>query len=193
MKRKLKIVMVILLAVAILVPSALVFASETQMFIFSKDLRVEKFSANDDSYSTNVFDSEVRVADIYVRLEHPLPSSLHIPMLVSIWHAEDTELDSLTLKFSSERPAGISLFMEAPEGLWPETQFHQDENDMGVVFAVKDLGFYGTGTVTLNFILVSYWQNTNLGFRVDFSMHKKTFLQLTSLKADAYLYTSLPS
>jgi hypothetical protein len=80
--------------------------------------------------------------------------------------------------------------MEATSYIWPETTFCRDGR--GVILAVKDLGWYGTGTVTLNFILIPNQHSQNLGRMIDFSMYKNTFMQLTSFKVHAHLYASIP-
>jgi hypothetical protein len=88
------------------------------------------------------------------------------------------------------------MYLEAPQSSWPETQFRHTDDSRGVVYSVGDLGFFGTGTLTLNFMLAQFSQPTNsednLQFMVEFSMHKKEFLQLTSLKAYATLNIPIP-
>lgn len=196
MSRKLKIILVFLLAIMVLVPTIIVLASETQRFVFSKSLHVEEFVVDGNSYYTNVTDSGIRIAGIYIRVEHPPPNSLYIPILVSIWHAEDTELDQIALKFSMY-PDHIAMFLEAPQSSWPKAQFRKTDDGKGVVYSVEDLGFFGTGTVTMNFVMTQFSHSissqNNLQFTVEFSMHRKTFLQLTSLKAYATLDIPIPS
>jgi hypothetical protein len=191
LKQGFKIALVALLTAVIVVPLALVYISETQGFIFSKTLQISDFIVSGESYMANVSDSKDLVADVYVRLEHPAPNSFQRPMLVSVAHSEDTELDSITLRFSAE-PHVISVFAEAPS-MPLLSKFGRDGDGLGVTFASKDLGFYGTGTVPLSFVLVSDRQGTELRLTLDFSMHRKTFLQLTSLTAHAYLSMPIPS
>lgn len=196
MNRKLKIVLIFSLTIAVLVPIILIYTSETERFVFSKSLHVEEFVVDGDARYADVTDSGVRIAGIYIRVEQPPLNSLYIPILVSIWHAEDTELDSLTLRFSMS-PNIITLYLEAPQSAWPETQFRQTDDAKGIIYSVEDLGFYGTGSVTLHFIMIQFSMSMNLQnslqFTVEFSMHKKTFLQLTSLKAYTTTYIPIPS
>jgi len=197
MRRKFKITLVVLILVAISMPSILLYASGTERFIFSQSLHVEEFTyIEPDSYVANITDSGARTANVYVRLEHPPPNSTHIPILVSVWHAEDTEIDSISLKFSTY-PNYAALYLEAPQSAWPEAEFHQFDGAQGVMYSVKDLGFFGEGTVTLKFMLVQFSQyiylQNDLQFTADFSMHKKTFLQLTSLKAQAAVSIPIPN
>jgi hypothetical protein len=94
------------------------------------------------------------------------------------------------LRFSTQPLHVLTIYIEASSYVWSAAQFNRDNWD--VVFSVGDLGWYGTGTVTLDFILDSHEQGANLRFTVDLGMHKHAFLQLTSLKAQAYLDTPIP-
>jgi hypothetical protein len=190
MIRRFKIAIVIVLAIAILVPSILLVASEMQTFIFSKDLHVEDFVADVDFYIANITDSGVPVSHIYFRVEHATPNSASHAVRFSIWHTENTELDSMTLRFSNP-PYVISLYLEASSYIWPDTQFNLDNGQ--AILSVKNLGWYGTGTITLDFMLLSYEHAGNLEFTADLAMHQNAFLQLTSLKAHAYLSAPIPS
>jgi len=67
---------------------------------------------SDDSYATDILDGGVRVANIHIRAEHPAPQALDVPVLVSIWHSEETELDSLFLRFSGTDY--IQVYLEVP-------------------------------------------------------------------------------
>lgn len=195
MNKKFRIVLVLFAAIVTLALMTLVLASETQNFVFSKNLHVGDFVAEDDSHYANVTDGEVRIVGIYVRVEHPPPDSPYIPILVSIWHTEDTELDSMVLTFSTY-PNHMTLYLEAPQSSWPENQFRQTDHTQGIIYSVQDLGLYGTGTVTLNFRMVQFSHDSsenNLHFTVEFSMHQKTFLQLTSLRAYAAVYIPVPN
>jgi hypothetical protein len=190
-KRGFKIALVALLTTILAVPLALLYVSEIQGFIFFKSLQVSDFIVSGESYMANVSDSEDVAADIYVRLEHPAPNSFQRPMLVSIAHSEDTELDSITFRFSAE-PYVISVYVETLS-VPLLSKFGRDGAGLGVTFSTGDLGFYGTGTVPFSFILVSDRQGTELRFTMEFSMHRKTFLQLTSLKVHTYLSMPIPS
>ena len=110
---KLKIALAILLAIAVATPTLLVWASETQRFVLSKELHVTDFVPRDvDAYIAYVNDSRVEVAHIYVRVEHSMPNSHRVPVLFSIRHTEDTELDSLVLRFSTDQYV-TSVYTEA--------------------------------------------------------------------------------
>jgi hypothetical protein len=191
LRLRFKIVIVVLLGIAILIPSILVYASETNTYFFSRDLQVTDFVFNGDSYIANVSDSGVLVAGLDFRIEHSVANLTSHRIQFSIWHTDSgsSQLDSMTLRFSTE-PYVITLYLAASSYDWPGARFTRDNLD--VVYSVPNIGGYGLGTVTLDFILDSYGQAPNLGFTADFSMHMDAFLQLTSLKANAHLYTPIP-
>lgn len=191
MIRKLKIIIFASLAIVISVFSILVFASETQTFLLSKDLHVGEFIHQVDEYKANVTDDGVPVAHIYFLIENSSNNFAGHYVLFEIWHTEDTELDSITLRFSIE-PYGVTLYMKASTYVWSSGTQLSDDGNGGTIFSVKDMGWYGTGTVDLNFILSSRSPANNLGFTMDFAMHKKTFLQLTSLKAHGDFNIQIP-
>lgn len=189
MRVRFKIVIVVLLGIAILIPSILVYASETNTYFFSRDLQVTDFAFNDGSYMANVSDSGVLVAGLVFRIERSVANLTSHRIQFSIWHTDSSRLDSMTLRFSTE-PYVINLYLAASSYDWPGARFTRD--NLGIVYSVPNIGWYGLGTVTLDFILDSYEQAPNLGFTADFSMHTNAFLQLTSLKANAHLYTPIP-
>lgn len=191
MKRGIKIMLVALLILIIAVPSILIWSSVTQTFLFSSDLPITDFvrSGFGDAYAANGTDSGRDIAHVYVRIENAQPNSNRMPILFSIWHTQDTELDSLSLRFSTE-PYVTSLFLEASTYDWPGLEFHQDGLD--IVFSAKDLGWYGEGTITLNFILDPDPHSNALSLTTDFSMHYYGFMPLTALRAHSFLNTQLP-
>jgi hypothetical protein len=188
LRLKFKILIVVLLGIAILIPSILIYASETNTYFFSKDLQVTDFIFNGDSYIANVSDSGVLVAGLAFRIEHSVANLTSHRIQFSIWHTDSSHLDSMTLRFSTE-PYVINLYLAASSYDWPVARFTRD---VDVIYSVPNIGWYGLGTVTLDFILDSYEQVPNLGFTADFSMHMNALLQLTSLKANAHLYTPIP-
>jgi hypothetical protein len=189
LRLKFKIVIVVLLGIAILIPSILIYASETNTYFLSRDLQVTDFVFNGDSYIANVSDSGVLVAGLSFRIEHSVANTTSHRIQVSIWHTDNSHLDSMTLRFSTE-PYVITLYLGASSYDWPVARFTRD--NLGVVYSVPNIGWYGLGTVTLDLILDSYQQAPNLGFTANFSMHMDAFLQLTSLKANAHLYAPIP-
>lgn len=189
MKHKMKTIITILMIFGISLLCGVIFASSSEIFIFTENLQVEEFkSIHEDSYAADILDGGVRVANIYIRAEHPIPQTLDVPVLVSIWHSEETELDSLFLKFSGTNY--IQVYLEVPGGSWPSIYFHQTSDGKGAVFKVDDLGFQGTGTVTLRFLLRPFSEQHSFYFEAKFSMHKKAFIQLT--RQEVWTHTEIP-
>lgn len=190
MQRRFKIVLFVLIAVSVVSLLVVVAVSSLEMFIFTQELSMDGFrQISEDSYATNVTDGGIRVAGIYVRAEHPLPQSIHVPVLVSIWHSQDTELDSLFLEFTGTY--FVDAFLEAPGGHpWSHMQFETTPDGKGTFFQVADLGFQGTGTVTLRFLLEAFNEANSFHFEAKFSMHRPAFIQLT--RQEALAYTEIP-
>ncbi len=192
MKRKTKVIITLslVLGISLLASGSLILASSMEMFMFVESLKVEEFKPeNDDSYVADVLDSGVRVANIYIRAEHPRPQTLDVPVLISIWHSKETELDSLLLKLYAET-GHIEVYLKNPTGSWPPIRFCQTPDAKGATIEVYDLGFQGTGTVTLSFLLGVFSDQRSFNFEVKFSMHEKAFLQLT--RQEAWAYTEIP-
>lgn len=172
----------------LLLSSLIAWASANQRFIFTRELHVSGFAPlHDESYVANVTDSGQELAHLYFRVEHPAVNSDRVPIRFSIWHAENTELDSLTLRFSTE-PFLTTMQFEVTS-YTPPLEFHRDNK--AVLFSIKDLGLYGTGTVTLDFTLIKYSNLNELTITADFSMHYESPLQLTALNGHSFLNAEL--
>ena len=136
MRRRFKIVIVVLLGIAVLVPSILVYASETNTHFFSRDLQVTDFVIDGYSYAANISDSGVLVAGLDFRIEHSVANLTSHRIQFSIWHTDSSQLDSMTLRFSTE-PYVINLYLEASSYDWPGARFTRDNLD--VVYSVPIL------------------------------------------------------
>jgi hypothetical protein len=187
-RREIKVVLVAVLVLVVAVPSVLIVFSRTETFIFSKNLHVTDFVRSDEAYVANVLWGFRDIGHIYVRIEKPTPNSSRRPIVFSISHVDGTELDTLTLRFTAD-PYVTSLFLKAASYEWSEAEFHRD--GAGILFSVKDLGWYGTGTITLDFLLDPDPQSSVFGLTIDFSMHYSGFIRLTSLKGHSFLSTQL--
>jgi hypothetical protein len=192
-----KIALVIPVLEVALVFAALVWASETERFIFFQNLPVEEFrSLGNDDHAADVTDLGTRISSIFIRVSQPPPNSTQVPILFSVWHTENTEIDSLSLEFSTY-PNYVTVYLEAQQGGFPRIEFHQSTDARGVIYSVKDLGFYGIGTITMDFMMARFPQYTypqdELQLTVEFSMHRTGFLQLTSLNVHTVAYITVPS
>jgi len=193
MKYKTKVIMILsmVLGISLICTGTVILASSLEMFMFVESLQVEEFKPDDvDSYAVDVLDGGARTASIYIRAEHPIPQTLNVPVLVSIWHGTgETEIDTLFLKFSVET-GFIEVYLEVPEGSWLPIRFHQSSDGKGAIFETDDLGILGSGTVTLRFLLKPWHKQQSFDFEVKFSMHKKAFLQLT--RQEVWAHTEIP-
>jgi hypothetical protein len=78
------------------------------------------------------------------------------PFRLSTSHREGTRLDSLSYRlYRANRAQQFSEFYLRTHGgtPWPELTLQRDRDGQGVRLAVPDLGFQGTGTVSLDFIV----------------------------------------
>jgi hypothetical protein len=156
--------------------------------VFTRSLQVSEFEYDGgDNYSADVLDGDVRVANIYVRFPNLVYSSLtRVPMRVSIWHESNTQLHSLKVVFSSDDFLAIAL--EVPDGYpWPSLEFHRTSEMKGVIFYAADLGFQGTGTVTLDFLveIPSSQQRINFNFYAQITLQKDAPLAFSRQVAEA--------
>jgi len=198
-KLKLKITLGALIAIAVLVFLMLVRMSETERFVFSRDVYVETFkqlgSNPYDGYHADIIDSGTKVASIYVRVDPPTSNLGYVNFMFSITPYERTEIDSLSLEFFMDNNY-VTMYLETPQGGWPDIEFHRSSNAKGVVFSVEDLGWFGQSTMERDFMLVQFssrnYTETRITFNMELSMHKMTLLQLTALKAQAFVDITIP-
>lgn len=156
------------------------------LIVFTRSLQVTEFvRLYEEGYAANVTDYDIRVADIFVRVPRLVHGST-IPVLVSIWHEQGTRLNSLKLVFSSVDIFSMSL--EVPDG-YPSLEFRRASDGKGVLFYVSDLGFQGTGTVTLKFFIEFYKERLDLDVHVQFTMQKDAPLTFSRQVAEAQVNT----
>ncbi len=124
--------------------------------LFTETLRVgDVEDEGDGSYHIRLYDATGRDIVHLTFISGILPLSGYnlTSVRVSIWHAEATHIDALRFAFEPtilHHP--LQVYLETPAGgTWnpivtESTSEHQ-------VFQFSDLGVYGTGTVTLTFLL----------------------------------------
>ena len=186
-QRRVRIVLIIssaLIAAALLVIAAL---SNSEIFMITEALPVEGFRPiGQNAYGTDIYRNGVRTTDIYVCADPVNPQTGLISMRFSIWHIEKTELDSLYLRFSSANP--MQAYLEMPGGYpWSPISFHQGTDGKSVIFKVDDLGFQGSGTVTLDFLLRPGQDQTGFQVEVHYTLHAPAFIQLTQQAISAQI------
>lgn len=173
--------------------SVLVFSSITANFLFSRDLTVGNFIENDSGgghygYTVNMTDGNTFVRSIGLIIQSD--SSGQYQLTVEIPYQLNIQVDSVKLMFSSA-PSVITLYVLPLNGGYPIAHFYTNDN-LGVVYEMSNLGRYGSSTVTFEFMLTAY-QVSHLTMTADISMHQTSTLQLTSLKAHAFLDAELSS
>ena len=178
---------IIAASIILIIASALVFSSGTGNFLFSRDLTVGNFVQNDNGggyygYTANMTDGSTFVRSVGLFIQSD--SSGQYQLTIQIPYQPNYQVDSVKLTFSSV-PSVITLYALPLNGEYPTAHFYTD-NNLGVVYEINNLGWYGSGTVTFEFMLKAY-QASHLAMTADISMHKATTLQLTSLKAHAFL------
>jgi len=180
---------ILLLCFGIVIVYSLIIASTSERFLFTEHLRVEEYvSDNTGSLSATVFRGDSHVANINIQLGLPFPQSDDIPIQLSIWHIEEIELDSLSLKLYGTDY--LDVYMEAPSASWPPYTFRRAEDGKGILFQVENLGVLGVGTVVIRFLLTNLPDDQSLYFEATCSMHTKVFLQLT--RQELWTYTEIP-
>jgi len=167
-------------------------AWNSYLIVSTSSLNVTPFILlhEDGGYAANVTDSRnLDVAHIYVRVPSLVyDSATSIPVLVSIWHEEGTKLNSLELVFSSGKI--LSMALEVAGG-YPGSglEFHRTSDGRGVVFKVPDLGLYGTGTVTVEFLTEFYVDSLDLDVFLHFTMQRDAPLTFSKQIAEAQVST----
>lgn len=163
----------------------------TPFLIFTERLRINEFERKGtNAYSTKVWDSEGN------DLAHPyflIPSNVSespVWFQFSMWHAEGTHLDSITLVFSSN--IWFDIAWQATGYNWPETDFRKTSDGNRVILAIPNLGFVGTGTVRLEFYLQSphltqFPRHLDFFINLQFSLHKEPPFSFTQYTADTSL------
>ena len=189
MQQRKKLVVAMVFCVVIVV-SLFLAVSMNQIFLFSETVRVENLTYEPDtfSYSTSVTKDGETLANVYFRIEPGFPGQQQYHMLFSITPYSQTELDSLTLRFSAGTNI-LSIYKEATNSLFDGSQFYQ--KDYETIMEIPDTKGYGSSTIRLDFILESC-DIDSLSVISELSMHQEVPFQLTSQKAQVYIDATVP-
>jgi len=179
MQRRVKFVLITCLAFAMVAIAVVAAMSRLEIFVFTENLHVEGFrSTSGDANTTDVYQNGVTISNIYIMTGAVNPQTGLIPIIFSIWHLENTELDSLHLRFSATNP--MQIYLSMPEGNpWPPIDFHHDLDGKSIIFGVKDLGFMGSGTIMLDFMIRPWQSQTSFRLEIEYTLHFPALLQLT--------------
>jgi hypothetical protein len=177
MQRRVKVVLIACSALVLAALLVIVALSSMKAFVFTENLSIEGFRPiGQNANATDVYQNGVRTSDIYIGTDPVNPQTGLISLRFSIWH--EGELDSLHLRFSSAN--FMQVYLEMPEGYpWSPINFHQDSDGKSVIFGVDDLGFQGSGTVTLDFLMRPWQSQTNFQLEIQYTMHTPALIQLT--------------
>lgn len=187
-------VLAVLTIIAILLGS-LITLSATEQYIFSKDIYFNEFTKDGIGYYGNVSDGDKVIADLYFRVEHAQPNSNYQPMRVEWQPSSDIEIDAVTLRFIV--PDGVNIYIETGYPGVPSIPYsfcHKIQNHHIYEITLNDLGSYGTGgSIPIKFIVNNLRNASQMILEAEFSMHYKAALQLSSMKAHAYIDALIPT
>ena len=204
MRKKLVLVSIVIILLAI-VAFVCVFTSG-KAFLFTKDLAITSTTVNEPDndyyeYISTLNESQQgnALADVYVRVSPEYDGQYQMLFQIAqvencnMGEGQNTQLDSLRLQFNSFE-SGNTILMSLPEGgPWNPMIFHQTEDGRGVILDNPNLGFMGTGSITLDFYVRPWQATTNpLSFDVAFSMHKTGVFKLTKYEGETHFDIKLP-
>lgn len=141
--------------ITILIVVAALLLVGSRGFVFTGHLVAEYASTDENGSREHVAylrsdGEDVAHVSLWV---NPLPGATNARRLrLSVWHAQGTRVESMTLSFSGVTPAKpFAVYLETPQGgWWRNTSTYSDGGRH--VYTFPKLGLYGTGTVNLNLI-----------------------------------------
>lgn len=93
-----------------------------------------------------------------------------LPVDVSLWHRDETKIESLRLKLRAPPSgAGVPAQIALTAPAWnphPSIQFYTDRDDGGMILEIDEMGEQGDGTITFEFILTALAESVS-ELRVD--------------------------
>lgn len=111
-------------------------------------VRVEERGGS-TAYIADVYVNGKVVRRIYIEVLRPLPPKVYGRIRIHIPIVEKSELKSLEIVFKPSL-GGIAHFAWIPTSIDKPIEFHI--NGATTIWKCQDLGFYGVGTLTLDFI-----------------------------------------
>ncbi len=185
-----KIILVLTLVVFVSIPAVLFWITATERFPFSESLDVERDFPRTGTIRINLSDSGKLIASLYMWLEWPPQNTTGVPLHFVLEQLDDTELDSMKLEFKQYGYKYPPASLEASSNI-PLDQFNITSLGEKTTVVATDLGSYGSGNITLNFVLglrQSYrvWDHDQFDVSINLwlSIHHRALIQLTSLKVD---------
>ena len=145
-----------IIAVGVTTISIVGYVGLSPVYLFTETLRVgDVEDEGDGTYHIRLYDARERDIVHITFISGMLPLSWEnlTSVRVSIWHAEGTHIDALHFAFQPTilyHPLQVYL-KTPPGGKW--NSILTESSGEQQVFRFPDLGFYGSGTVTLEFLL----------------------------------------
>lgn len=119
-----------------------------------------------------------------------------VRILTSHSDGADTHLDSLRVRLFPGEQTMPEVALRTPGGHpWEPIHFQQTSDGQAVLVDVPDLGFQGTGTVPIEFLVGPYPSGEVPDqMTIDFNarLHENRLLQLTDYEADALVEVPMP-
>ncbi len=160
------------------------------IYLFTETLRVGEVEEEDGEHIIRIYNDDgddiAHIALITGMIT--LPSQNMTSIRLSIWHQPETHLDSLQISFTpSIIHHPFHVYLETPPGgEWKPIKTDSSGNTH--VYSFPDLGTYGTGTVTLDFLIQRWSDLPNITITTQITLHDTTSpIVFTRQKATATL------
>lgn len=109
----------------------------------------------------------------------------------------DTHLDSLRVQLDPGNQPMPEVALRTPGGHpWEPINFQRTPDGQAVMVDIPDLGFQGTGTVSLEFLIGPYPSGErpeSIWLDFDARLHENRLLKLTDYQADALVEVPMPA
>lgn len=119
-----------------------------------------------------------------------------VRILTSHTNGADTHLDSLRVRLDLGTQPMPEVALRTPGGHpWEPIQFQRTADGQAVMVDVPDLGFQGTGSVALEFLVGPYPSGErpeSIWLDFDARLHENRLLKLTDYQADALVEAPMP-
>lgn len=176
-ENELKRTYIIILTVVVTIISIVGYVALSPVSLFTETLRVgDVEDKGDGMYIIRVYDkSGGDVAHIaFITGMFTLPSQNMTSVRVSIWHKHGTHLDALHVSFTpSILHHPFHVYLETPPGgKW--SPITTESSGEGQAFRFPDLGLYGSGTLTLDFLIRKWSDLPSITITTQIALHDKT-------------------
>jgi hypothetical protein len=160
------------LIVVVVASTLVVLAGSSQLIVSSNYLQVSGWTHQDDAWwGAELVDHNAAVGSVSVLASNAVTGgATEVPVTVSI--SPDfgkTDLKSVELIFSSNEILNVALAV-LEGNPWSRVQFQRTIDGTGIFFNAADLGFMGTGTVTLGFFVEMDTGQQSMNYNIHFQL-----------------------